>query len=422
MLKERTFPTLGYGCAVVSVGLAIAVRLALDPLLGNGYPYATVFLAVLVTAWFGGFGAALAAVVLGGFASEYFLLVPRGSFSLVGMDQQVGMGLYAFTGLGISMLGGAMRAAQQRAEMNAEAARRKAALIDHTYDALLAWELHGEIIFWNRGAERLYGIPQAGALKRVSHELLRTRTEGGVEGFVSALERDGFWEGELEHSSGGNGRIIVESRMTLVREERAAYVVEVNRDITKRKETEAALREAKKQLEARVLERTAELEQASELLRESGALLRTVTDTAGVGMVIVDEMHRYRYANRAYAEILNLSQSTLVGMRVADVLAPVYETQIRPQLERAFQGERVSYELLVPPIASGARERFYAVSYEPGTDHSGKIVVVVIADITALKGAEAKLRESLQETVELKAALNEHRGRHRRGGPDHGGE
>jgi PAS domain S-box-containing protein len=150
------------------------------------------------------------------------------------------------------------------------------------------------------------------------------------------------------------------------------------------------------------------LKEGESRLRLSDERLRTVTDTAQVGLVIVDEEHRCRYANRAYAEMLNLPVETLVGARVADVLTAVYDTQIRPHLDRAFQGEPVTYEMRLPPLAPETEDRHYAVSYEPSADRSGKIVVVVIANVTALKRTETKLRESLQETVSLKAALNEH--------------
>jgi PAS domain-containing protein len=216
MLNDRRSPKLGYSCAVATVALATALRLLLDPLLGSGYPFATLFIAILATAWFGGFGAALAAVVLGGFAADYFLLAPRGSFSLGGPDEWTGLAVYALTGLGIAIVGGSMRAAQRRAEVSAQAAQSKAALIDQTYDALLVWDLRGTITFWNSGAERLYGIPREEALGRASHQLLRTTTDGGVAGFVSALERDGLWEGELQHSPQDHRTISVDSRMVLL--------------------------------------------------------------------------------------------------------------------------------------------------------------------------------------------------------------
>jgi len=258
---------LRYGCSAVSIALATWGRLLLDPVLGNHFPYATLFFAVLFTAWYGGFGPALAAVALGALIADYFLLPPRGSFALASPEQYVGMVLYLCTSLGIAVLGGNMHAAWRRAEANAQAAQRQAALIDQTYDAVLAWEWNGPIIFWNRGAERLYGFLRNEALGRVSHELLRTERPGGIHSFIDALEREGTWEGELAHTTLDGRKITVESRMVLVRETERTYVLETDRDITRRQTAEAALREANEQLESRVRERTEELARTNESLR-----------------------------------------------------------------------------------------------------------------------------------------------------------
>jgi hypothetical protein len=135
-------------------------------------------------------------------------------------------------------------------------------------------------------------------------------------------------------------------------------------------------------------------QQAEQALRASEERLRAVTSTARVGLVVVDERHRYRYANRAYADIFNLPTADLVGQRVADVLAPVYAEQIRPPLERAFRGERVNYELVLPARAPGEAERHYAVTYEPRSEHAETLVVVVVVDITERARGEAALRAS----------------------------
>ena len=119
----RSF-ALRYGCAVVCMALAICGRLLLDPLLGNQFPFAIPLLAILVTARFGGFGPAVAAVVVGGIAADYFLILPRGNLVPGGLDGWVGLLLYACTGFGIALLGGSMHADRVRAEASLEMIRR----------------------------------------------------------------------------------------------------------------------------------------------------------------------------------------------------------------------------------------------------------------------------------------------------------
>ncbi len=259
---------LRYGCAVVSIAVAVKIRLLLDPVLGYQFPYATEFFAVLVTAWYAGRGPALAAVAVGALAADYFLQPPRGSFLLEGLDQQVGMALFVGVGTGIAMLGGAMDAARRLAVVAARQARQQAALIEQTYDPVLVWDWNGSITFWNSGAERLYGFSQSEALGRVSHDLLRTKFPGGVSAFVEPLQSQSWWEGELEHTTRDGRSIVVDSRMVLVRDGARAYVIEANRDISERREAEAALREANDRLESRVRARTAELQATNQELEQ----------------------------------------------------------------------------------------------------------------------------------------------------------
>lgn len=105
-----------YGFAAICVLLAIWARLALDPLLGFQFPYATLFFAVLLSAWYGGIGPALAALVLGAFAASYYLLPPRGVWLIEALDQKIGMGVFVATGVGIVLIGGAMNSARRSAE------------------------------------------------------------------------------------------------------------------------------------------------------------------------------------------------------------------------------------------------------------------------------------------------------------------
>ncbi|HTB83057.1 MAG TPA: PAS domain S-box protein [Candidatus Sulfotelmatobacter sp.] len=157
------------------------------------------------------------------------------------------------------------------------------------------------------------------------------------------------------------------------------------------------------ELEKRIQQRTAELtrtnnalqteiterKRTEEALQQSQNHLRIVTENAHVGLVMINHERRYTFANGAYAEILGLPSPNLVGQRIADVLAGLYEEQIRPRLDRAFTGERVAYELRKPTPAGDC---FYAVKYEPmKADGPVTMVVVVITDITDQKRAQEEL-------------------------------
>ena len=105
-----------YGLAAISVVFATWIRLGLDPLLGFQFPYATLFFAVLLSAWYGGLGPAVASLMLGVIAATHFLLQPRGLWLVEGSDQWIGLGLFVTVGGGIALIGGAMDSARKTAE------------------------------------------------------------------------------------------------------------------------------------------------------------------------------------------------------------------------------------------------------------------------------------------------------------------
>jgi len=110
-----------YGFAATCVVLAVLARLSLDPLIGFQFPYGTLYFAVLLSAWYGGIGVALAALALGVLAEVHFILPPRGGWWVAGFDQKIGLGQFIAVGTGIALFGGAMKSARRSAEASLRA-------------------------------------------------------------------------------------------------------------------------------------------------------------------------------------------------------------------------------------------------------------------------------------------------------------
>jgi PAS domain S-box-containing protein len=119
----------------------------------------------------------------------------------------------------------------------------QAALLDVATDAILVRDLEHCILFWNQGAERLYGWQAEEVLGKNAIELLYQSEETlpQFEDIQTTLIQKGRWQGEFQHIGKNNKTIIVESRWTLVRDKAGLpkSILTVSTDITAKKQLEA---------------------------------------------------------------------------------------------------------------------------------------------------------------------------------------
>ena len=115
-------------------------------------------------------------------------------------------------------------------------------LLEQTHDAVLIRETNGTIIYWNPAAESLYGYSKVEALNRNRYELLKDGVAASKPSIEGYLEQAGRWEGELAHSTKDGRTIVVHSRQMLIDGDGRKLVLEMNGDVTKRKQGEPELR------------------------------------------------------------------------------------------------------------------------------------------------------------------------------------
>ena len=132
-----------------------------------------------------------------------------------------------------------------RVEAISERAERLASLLTLSYEPMLVWQLKGPIEFWNTGAERLYGFASEEAIGHSSHALLQTKFPVEFAELITQLQNKRYWSGELRHICKDGREVIVESRQQLLSD---GTVIEVNRDVTERKQIEADLRKTEQWL------------------------------------------------------------------------------------------------------------------------------------------------------------------------------
>ncbi len=132
-------------------------------------------------------------------------------------------------------------------ECAAEQIAEQAALLDEAQDAIIVSDLEGKAIFWNKGAERLYGWTRQEVLGLSFSEILFANPERFEE--VNALTiGQGKWSGDLQHLTKAKREIMIEARWTLIRdnEGRPKSVLAINTDVTEKKKIEAQFMRAQR--------------------------------------------------------------------------------------------------------------------------------------------------------------------------------
>ena len=139
----------------------------------------------------------------------------------------------------------AVQEAQSRAErlQADEKIREQAALLDKARDAICVMDMEFTILYWNHGAERLYGWSVEEAVGQSAHDLLFRGNVSLLLDAVKQLIRQNEWQGELRKNSKDGRENVVESRWTLLRDAlgRPKSILLIDSDITEKKQIEAQL-------------------------------------------------------------------------------------------------------------------------------------------------------------------------------------
>jgi PAS domain S-box-containing protein len=265
----------------------------------------------------------------------------------------------------------AIRADITERKLTEIAALQLAAIVEASEDAIIGKDLNSVVTSWNKGAERIFGYDSGEMLGTSIMRLIPADRKGEEDAILEKIGRGERMEHFETLRRTKDGRLIAVSVTASPIRDASGNVIGVSkvaRDISEGKRAQKAVLQSEERL-------------------------RLVTDNARVGLVIVNCDRRYTFANLTYSAMLELPATDIVGLRVADVLGPLFDTQVRPRLDSAFAGESVEYELW-RPAPDG--DHCYAVRYEPTrTGNSVSAVVVVLTDITEQKRSETRLREQV---------------------------
>lgn len=127
---------------------------------------------------------------------------------------------------------------RKRAE---EQIKEQAALLDQAQDAILVRDLDQNILFWNKGAEKIYGWSAEEVIGKNAGDLLFKDRSAQFDAARLAIIQNGEWKGEMHQVRRDGSEITVESRWTLVRDEQGhpKSILIINTDVTEKKRMES---------------------------------------------------------------------------------------------------------------------------------------------------------------------------------------
>ena len=267
-------------------------------------------------------------------------------------------------------------------ERQAAVLSQQAALLELAPDAILVRDTQNRIVFWNRGAEVLYGWLSEEAVGRDARELLKTDFPGRIE--AEFLEQ-GQWEGEVTHYTRDGRKLIIASRWTMERDADGVPVriLTISNDITARKQAVEALEELSRHTERR--ER----------------LLTTTLSSISDFAYIYDRQGRFLFANQPLLDLWGITLEQAVGKNFFDLGYPVdLAEQLQRQIQEVFETKKgLRCETLYR--SSAGLDGYYEYIFSPvfGVDGSVEFVAGSTRDVTGRKDAEAELRTA-KDTAE----------------------
>lgn len=390
-----------------SVALSTLLRYELNPLLGARAAFIIYFPALVFSAWVGGWGGGLTALLLSSLAAIYFFVSPTHSLSVTTRVDQLTLLVFVAVGLSVSAISSSQRKARQRADDAAADARRselalresetrKAAVLEVALDCIIAIDRDGRIVEFNPAAQKTFGYTSAEAIGRPIAETI-----------IPPALRAQHYAGFAHYLATGVGPVLGQ-RIELIgmRQGGEEFPVELTIVPVERDGTQgfiAYLRD--------ISERTA-LEAEQSRLADTNRLL---LESTGEGIYGIDTEGRFTFVNRAAAQMLGFAQESIIGRnghalihhtRADGTLYPEDECRIYRAI-RSGESARVDDEVFWRkdgdsfPVAYSA-----APIIEQGAVRGAVVTFSDISERKALDGERARLTEREHRIAEqLQQAL-----------------
>lgn len=252
--------------------------------------------------------------------------------------------------------------------------RFQANILSNVRNCVIVYDLQGKIIYWNKGAEDVYGYPEEEMIGNDIKVLYLNRDNDqfamDLEEILKSGEYNGEWEGKRKDGS----KVYVDVRETIMYDANNEMVgiIGVSKDITKRKKAERQV-------------------------KRSEAYYRTIFENTGTATIIVEEDTTVSLVNAEFEKLYRYSKEGIEGKKSwkefvsNDYVDKIMEyhnlRRINPKLAPR------NYELKFIDKKGNIKDISATVAIIPGTNKS----LISLLDITDNKIAENKIKDSLME-------------------------
>jgi PAS domain S-box-containing protein len=255
---------------------------------------------------------------------------------------------------------------------------RLAAIVADSSDAIVANDLEGTIVHWNRAAEELYGYTREEAIGLHSSALVPEALRDGERSrFDAVLKGRSIAARETQRHTSAGEIIDVSVTISPIRDDYGNIVgaSSIARDITQEKV-------------------------AVETLRASEDLLRSIVDTAGEGILVVDRDGVITFANEKMSAIAGVPPREMHGRAYTDFMPRDPHERERAQaiMQSRLAGvaDRHEYPYTRPDGSDG----WLVVSGSPMYGPEGEITgsLAMMTEITEQVAAEQE-RQSMEAVL-----------------------
>jgi two-component system, LuxR family, sensor kinase FixL len=384
-----------YGIAIIAIAAALAVRLALEPVLRGEASYLFFIPAALIASALGGLRPGLLATATG-VALGLLLALHIRTLTVADYVDAI---VFALVGIGVSWRGALLTRFRIAAATSANEAETRAAhlksILDSIPDAMVVIDDRGIMRSFSAAAERLFGHSAADALGNNVKMLMPQPYRGDHDGYLGLYLRTG------ERRIIGIGRVVVGQRkdgstfpMELAVGEMSVhnqrFFTGFIRDLTERQQTEARLQELQSEL-VHISRLTAMGEMASALAHELNQPLSAIANYVKGSRRLLDSRDDGSFTPLRDA----MDKAGEQALRAGQIIRRLRDFVARGESERRVENvrkliEEASALALVGAKDTGVRVRF---DFAPGAD-------LVLADKVQIQQVLLNLMRNAIEAME----------------------